>query len=252
MTTYDTQFYKNQKEGSKQSAQKIVPFIVNLLHPQSVVDVGCGVGTWLSVFKNHKVTNILGIDGSYVDRKQLLINESEFLPKNLTEPIEVGKRFDLAISLEVAEHLPNDKAEQFVTSLTKLASVVLFSAAIPGQGGVHHVNEQWPDYWFKLFAKRNYVPIDCVRMHFWDDEKVQYWYTQNILLYVDKTYKASNHNLFDKINSSSLGKGGEPFSLVHPRMYSVVHPQLIPVDKVDPKNTIILLIKTIKKVLRIY
>ena len=103
--------------------------------------------------------------------------------RDLTQRIDVNRRFDLAICLEVAEHLPRQSAELLVTSLCAFSDAVLFSAASPGQGGTHHINEQWPNYWAELFSRRNFGGVDCLRPLLWENEAVAPYYRQNIILY---------------------------------------------------------------------
>lgn len=182
-TSYTQSFYSAQQGGSRRSAEVVVPLVMALVGPASIVDVGCGVGTWLSVFHQHGVQEFLGLDGHYVDRTMLQIPESHFQPYDLKQPLQLDQTFDLAMSLEVAEHLPETCAETFVESLTRLAPIVLFSAAIPHQGGTHHVNEQWPEYWAAIFEKRGYQVIDGLRSHIWNNQNVDWCYAQNILLY---------------------------------------------------------------------
>ena len=143
---YNRGFYMGQSAGSLESARQIVPIVLHLIRPKKVVDVGCGLGTWLSVFAEAGITDYLGVDGSYVPADMLLIPRDRFLAHDLTQPLQLPDRYDLAVSLEVAEHLPASCAEAFVESLTNLAPVVFFSAAVPFQGGTTHVNEQWPEY----------------------------------------------------------------------------------------------------------
>ena len=150
---YDEKFFRNLEKGSLQSAKEIVPLVVRFLQPASVVDVGCGTGAWLSVFKEQGIRDILGVDGDYVNLDSMFIPKEAFQPHDLTRPLKINRKFDLVVSLEVAEHLPSNCAETFVESLTGLGSVVIFSAAIPYQGGQNHVNEQWQDYWKKLFNR---------------------------------------------------------------------------------------------------
>ena len=128
------------------SAKEVVPHILELLRPESVVDVGCGVGSWLAVFREHGIEAFLGVDGAYVDGDLLQIPLEKFLPPDLSKPLQLDRRFDLAVSLEVAEHLPEECAATFVASLVALAPVVAFSAAISHQGGHQNVNEQWPGH----------------------------------------------------------------------------------------------------------
>ncbi|MGH9343269.1 MAG: methyltransferase domain-containing protein, partial [Terriglobia bacterium] len=181
-TEYTKEFYEHNWEGSLKSAQEVIPIVLEFVQPKRVVELGCGIAPWLSVLKSCGVEDVLGVDGDYVDRKELLIPADRFLAFNLEQPFQTERDFDLAISLEVAEHLPRSCAEPFVESLTKLAPVVLFSAAIPFQGGTHHVNEQWPDFWADIFRTHDYVTIDCLRKRIWQNENVEWWYAQNILI----------------------------------------------------------------------
>ncbi|MGA9752032.1 MAG: class I SAM-dependent methyltransferase [Acidobacteriota bacterium] len=180
---YGVDFYSNQQAGSHRSAQRLVPWLCDLLRPKSVLDVGCGVGTWLRAFKETGIEDFLGLDGEYVRRDQLQIPAAQFLAQDLTLPFRLDRKFDLVVSLEVAEHLPPEAARGFVASLCAHAPFVLFSAAIPGQGGTHHVNEQWPGYWIDLFADCSFALHDCIRPMLWTDDEVEFWYAQNALLF---------------------------------------------------------------------
>lgn len=215
MHEYSGEFYDDQEAGSLRSAREIVPLILDWIQPKSVLDVGCGTGTWLSVFQQHGVREILGLDGDYVDRKRLLIPIDRFRACDLTEPPNLSGEFDLVMSLEVAEHLPAQHADTFINKLTGFGPAVLFSAAIPFQGGEHHVNEQWPDYWNAKFVARNFVPIDCIRRRIWDDENVEWWYAQNIILYVNGDLIERYPRLLEERAKSDA----PPRSLVHPRKY---------------------------------
>ncbi|UCH88192.1 MAG: class I SAM-dependent methyltransferase [Thermoplasmata archaeon] len=215
MSEYDSDFYKHHQEMSASSAGEIVPLVLELVRPKRVVDVGCGLGTWLSVFRKNGIEDILGIDGEWVDPKMLLIPEDKFRRANLKEPLKLDRTFDLVVSLEVAEHLPEEHAETFVSSLTGLGPVILFSAAIPFQGGQNHVNEQWPEYWQKLFKRQNFVIVDCLRKLIWNNEKVEYWYAQNIFIYVKKSYLKSNKKLHEEWKTTDTSR----LSVVHPQMY---------------------------------
>lgn len=182
MVKYRKAFYESLESPALESAREVVPFLIQLFKPASVVDVGCGTGEWLSVFRELGVEEILGIDFHTGDL--LKIPQSSFQQRNLAEPFTLPTAFDLAVSLEVGEHLPPESAEAFIGSITKLAPVVLFSGAIPSQGGTGHVNERWPEYWAAHFEKFDFVPVDCIRPRFWDDEKVACYYAQNTILYV--------------------------------------------------------------------
>ena len=215
MTLYDREFYAQELQGSLDSARAIVPCILKYIQPRSVVDIGCGVATWLSVFKEHGVGEILGVDGGYVDRTLLLIPESEFLAHDLTRPLRMARTFDLAVSLEVAEHLPAESAGMLVQTLTQLAPVVLFSAAIPLQGGLHHVNEQWPVYWADRFAERGFQVVDCLRRDIWNLPGIKPHYAQNAFFYVN----ADRLSDFPALQVGADGSGELPLPLVHPGIF---------------------------------
>src|SRR5262249_55182581 len=151
--------------------------------PRSVVDLGCGSGIWLEVFERHGVSDYLGIDGDWVPGDRLHIPESQFLSARLDKPLRVNRSFDLAVTLEVAEHLPERASGRFVRTVVRLAPCVLFSAAIPHQRGFHHLNEQWPDYWADHFRKHGYVAVDAIRPLIWSNPEVVPYYRQNILLF---------------------------------------------------------------------
>jgi len=185
---YTTRFFQNLRESSRRSAKAIVPLVLELIRPRNVLDVGCGEGVWLSVFKEHGVEDVWGVDGDYVDRSALEIPEERFIALDLRESLCLQGHFDLVVSLEVAEHLPFACAEGFVESLTNHGRIVLFSAAIPYQGGVDHINEQWQDYWAQLFRRQDYVAIDCIRGKVWDNPNVEWWYAQNTILYAKQDY----------------------------------------------------------------
>ena len=185
---YNDAFYAPFTETSTASARVIVPEIISLLNPVSVVDVGCGEGVWLSVFREHGVTRTFGIDGDHVNRERLRIPLQSFAVHDLSQPFELSETFSLVVSLEVAEHLPASSAETFVRSLAALGDAVLFSAAVPYQSGIHHVNLQWQDYWATLFEARGYAAVDVIRPLVWRNDSVSFFYRQNVLLFVERTY----------------------------------------------------------------
>jgi hypothetical protein len=159
------------------------------------VDVGCGVGTWLRAFRENGSRTVRGLDGSYVEPSQLNIDSSDFTAVDLARPFEIDSTFDLAICLEVAEHLTRSHSAHLVDALTRAAPVVLFSAAVPGQGGTGHVNEQWPEYWRDLFDSRGFAMLDVVRPRIREDRRVKWWYRQNLVLFADDAALAAHQEL---------------------------------------------------------
>ncbi len=217
---YTSGFYFDQAERSLRSARIIISILDEYFSPQSVVDVGCGLGTWLLPFLEQGV-DVVGLDGDYVRPDLLYIPKDRFISRDLTKCFaNVGRRFDLAMSLEVAEHLPKSCGERFVKELTSLSDVVLFSAAVPGQGGTNHINEQWQSYWSQIFKQEGYVCLDLIRPRIWGDEEVDFWYRHGVLLYVRDDKKTSYFRGSD-LRSSPLF-----LDIVHPRRFEITTKRL--------------------------
>lgn len=181
---YDQDFFAQQREVSARSAAVVAPRVCEWVRPASVVDVGCGIGAWLAAFREQGVRDVVGLDGHYVDRQKLLFPVEAFTPADLENPPPLGRHFDLAVCLEVVEHLPRSVGERLIRYLADLAPVILFSAAVPGQPGTHHVGAEWPDRWQGKFAALGYVALDPIRPLIWHDERVALHYRQNLLLFV--------------------------------------------------------------------
>jgi hypothetical protein len=190
--TYGAEFYARQAPGSLRSARVVAALVAELIRPHSVVDVGCGLGGWLLAFAENSATELRGIDGNHVDRSKLYFDPSCFTAVNLAQPFRIDGRFDLAICIEVAEHVPHAHSQDLVDALCDAAPVVLFSAAIPGQGGTGHVNEQWPEYWQQRFRTCGFRMFDEIRPRVREDLRVCWWYRQNLVLYVNDTGLAAH------------------------------------------------------------
>jgi SAM-dependent methyltransferase len=162
---------------------EVAPIIMDMLKPKSILDVGCGLGTWLKAFQGLGVKDCLGVDGNHVDRSMLKMDAQFFHAQNLAEKWNLNRRFDLVISLEVAEHLSHEHADMFVRTLVNHADRVIFSAAIPGQGGQNHLNEQWLSYWEQKFSTHDFVLYDVLRPKIWNNPHIEVWYKQNMVLF---------------------------------------------------------------------
>lgn len=182
--------------------QEIVPIVIGMTKPTSVLDVGCGTGTWLNVFASHGIADYIGVDSPDVPVYKLHIPVQKFTGADLRKPLKLDRHFDLVLSLEVAEHLPPDCADAHIESLIRHGNVILFSAAIPGQGGQNHLNEQWPSWWQEKFRRHGFYFHDVIRPLIWDNEKVDYWYRQNIFL----------------VNRQKEGAVENIMNVVHPRL----------------------------------
>lgn len=209
-------------ESTQTSALEIVPDVIKLVQPKSVIDLGCGIGIWLSVFKKLGVEDVIGVDGDWVDKKRLKIPKECFISADLRQPFNLEKQFDLAVSVETAEHLPIESAEHFVDSLVKLAPVVLFSAAAPLVPGNMHINCQWPSYWVKHFDARGYITIDCIREKVWSSEKVMWCYSQGILVFVRKEVLKD----YLLLEIENLQSNLPQLDVIHPKCYLKLVKQL--------------------------
>ena len=192
-TDYSRKFYRARDHGSLISARHVVSEIVPLLKPKSVVDVGCGTGAWLRAFKEMGVTHVHGFDGDWIRPEMLMIDTGEFSAIDFTSlsHFTFDRTYDLTVSVEVAEHLPSQFADRFIGLLTSVAPVILFSAAVPLQGGTGHVNEQWPSYWVPKFDSHGFRMIDSLRWKIWTNPEIEWWYRRNLMLFVQRDLLSS-------------------------------------------------------------
>ena len=201
---YNSDFYDYIDDGSRASARAVAPLMLAEMRIDSLLDVGAGHGAWAAEWLAAGVAEVIAVDGAYVAMDRLAIPATRFRSHDLSTPLDLGRRFDLVESLEVAEHLPSDKAGMFVDTLTRHGDVVLFSAAVPHQGGEHHVNEQPPEYWRRHFAARGYDAFDWLRCRIADQAQVKPWYRFNTFIYANV---AGQVRLSDSILESRVEDG---------------------------------------------
>lgn len=183
---YSGDFYSYIDAGSRRSARVVAGLLLPEMTIDSLLDVGAGHGAWAAEWLAAGVKNVLAVDGDYVRPDQLAVPKKNFRAHDLATPLDLKKRFDLVQTLEVAEHLPEDKADLFVDNLIRHGDVILFSAAVPHQGGEHHVNEQPPEYWRQKFAVRGYRAFDFLRPRLEGRGEVMPWYRFNSYIYVNE------------------------------------------------------------------
>lgn len=193
--------HDNKNLHNLESPKLIVPEVLKFISPKSVVDIGCGLGNFLHVFKKNGVEEILGVNGPWVEKELLFkyINTNEFLESDLEKDLTLDKKYDLAVNLEVAEHLDEKAADTIVKTLVNAGEVILFSAAIPFQGGQKHINEQPLSYWEEKFSKHGYVIHDIIRSHIWEHEKIPFWYRQNMVFIAPKEFAFKNNPTYNQI-----------------------------------------------------
>ena len=189
-----------------QGPQVALPIILEATHAKSVLDIGCGTGFWLKAALDAGLTDVFGLDGVPIDPKELLIPGSLFKVQDFTAPFFLGRKYDLVLCLEVAEHLPEKYASTLIKSLTAHSDTIVFSAACPDQEGQNHLNCQWPTYWQKLFNDCGFACFDELRDLIWQDDRIEPWYRQNI---------------FIARRADKIAAGEEP------RLKSMVHPEII-------------------------
>ncbi len=197
---YNEPYYRSISDGSRRSAAVVMPMVQDMQRLASVVDFGCGSGEWLSILPSLGVTDYIGVDGDWCRW-----TNPWFRVGDLRKPIDLDRKFDLVISVEVAEHLPESAAETYIETLCRHGDRILFSAGVPCQIGTDHINLQWPTYWSALFRKHGFGCSDVLRIALWENTDVEWWYRQN-LLYVTKG--ESSH---------------EPMRLVHPELLKFVY-----------------------------
>ena len=210
---YTVDFY--QDTASVKSAEHVFASLPIELKTSTVADFGCGQGYWLAAAEDIGANELYGFDGDWVDRSHLHSQNINYQVADFASAMPMlDRRFDMAISVEVAEHLPAGKAEDFVQLLCSASDTVLFSAAIKHQGGNSHVNEQWQAYWIEQFSHCGYTCFDVIRPKIWDNENVLWWYRQNIFLFINDKNKA-----IDRTNLHAAQP--YPFNLVHPNNYDL-------------------------------
>jgi hypothetical protein len=195
-----------------ESAVAFWPIVMPLLgSPKSAVDFGAGSCDWLAALRDFSpAIDCVGVDHPNVPTDAIHIPIENFIHADLCQPVDLGRRFDLAICLEVAEHLPSSAAQTLVDTLTRHADLILFSAAIPGQRGKDHINLQWPHYWIERFAASGHQCHDIVRPLIWNEPRIKHWYRQNTFLF----------SLAPLAFKPLADWGGAP--IVHPILYEKV------------------------------
>jgi SAM-dependent methyltransferase len=209
---YDADYYAEIAPTARRSAGIIAPLLCDRFHPRSVLDVGCSKGYFLDAFRERGATETVGVDAPF--GQEAAVRGHEFIPVDLEhQRLDLGRRFDLVICLEVAEHLSPERGPTLVEDLVRHGGVVAFSAAIPQQSGHGHINERPQSYWAAEFAKHGRYPHDLIRLQVWNDSRVDWWYAQNLLIYLPEPSR-------DPV----------PLDLVHYRM----NPHVMPVPDYTP------------------
>jgi SAM-dependent methyltransferase len=223
---YPAEWHRLYGDKTGESARRILPGLIARFGATSLVEVGCGNGHWTQAAIEAGVEDWRVVDGPWNNRDHLLVDKARFTEADLSRPLNLGRRFDMALCLEVAEHVQEASADVLVTSLTAASDLVVFGAAIPFQGGHGHINEQWPSWWRDRFTAQGYRAFDLVRPLHWHDAAIHYWYRQNMFVYVresradllDKAGPASDIALFDAVHPEKFLEVASYESLVLKRL----------------------------------
>ena len=200
------------KESTRYAATAVRAILEQWFDFQSILDLGCGTGNWLHCLSTGSNRTIQGLEMEIFDDATLSIPSSLILHLDLGRHVNLHRRFDLALCLEVAEHLDPACASTIVENCVRHSDIVLFSAALPGQQGLRHLNERPAEYWEDLFARHDYAVLDRIRPLIWNDPQIPIWYRQNLLLYARRSSE-----VFPGIDARSRATARPmPLSLAHP------------------------------------
>ncbi|MGA8331825.1 MAG: methyltransferase domain-containing protein [Mycobacterium sp.] len=218
---YDVEFFDNVTGSAGKSAS---PFLASVVHvaldgtpPTSVLDVGCGPGVWLAEWRRMGVQDVVGVDGDYVPTEALAIPASAFRPIDISQPFDLQQRFDLVECLEVAEHVPQAHSETLVDNLCRHGDLIMFSAAIPGQGGRFHVNEQPYEYWRAKFGARGYAVYDSARRPVIGLKEIEPWYRFNTFLFANEV----GRQRLSHIARREIVEASRPLEILAPWQWSL-------------------------------
>ena len=185
---YNSNYYEENVEGpAVGSAGRIADSILNDFKARSVIDVGCGTGALLEALRD-KGCEVFGLEYAEAALRYCRARRLDVAKFDLERSVLNDNRtFDVAVSMEVAEHLPEKVADRYVDLLTCLSRVVVLTAAPPGQGGTDHVNEQPPSYWITRFRHRGFAHAEELSERWHQRWKaagdVESWYYKNLMIF---------------------------------------------------------------------
>jgi hypothetical protein len=177
--------------------------IIKEYQPKQIIDFGCGTGALAKAFACLGV-QVQAIDG-YSEPDFSTHDNIRFTKLDLNDIDAVHEflkqfdaKFDLAISIEVAEHLNPAVSSSFIEWMTSVADVIVFSAAVPSQDGDGHINCRSRSDWYQFIKKYDFTIADTLRQHFISNPNLGLWHKFNVVDYVQKdTAFAKRINLFE-------------------------------------------------------
>jgi glycosyltransferase involved in cell wall biosynthesis/SAM-dependent methyltransferase len=208
---YPVEEHRRFAADTRCGAVVVTNILERWLDLRTVLDLGCGTGTWLRVLQSGGRRQVFGVDIEVVDPADLEVDPDLILTADVGRKLDLHQRYDLVVCLEVAEHIDAQFADTVVDNCVRHADLVLFSAALPGQQGFNHVNEQPPRYWAERFQRHGYIVLDLIRPLIWDDPQIPVWYRQNMLLFAK-----DGSSQLDALHAKAEAAASFPLAVAHP------------------------------------
>ena len=181
---YDPEFFDYTISSELGSSPDVAGILIKYYNPRSVIDIGCGCGIYIKAFHDLGIEDVIGYDGSKHAIERGLL-PAKMIMHDLREPLCINRKYDLCLCIEVAEHIENEYSKQLVETLVNASDIVFFTAAAPGQGGLHHVNEQPFKFWEEIFRsfgfQKDHLTEEVRKKMI--DRGVVYWITKNAVIY---------------------------------------------------------------------
>lgn len=182
-------------EKRKVNARKVLQPVFGILGvPNSFLDIGGGAGSWCAAAKNLGVQRVRLVDACPPNQVIPELSQEEQVQANLEEGIPNQGQFDLVICIEVIEHLTDHAASRLIKQMTSFSNFILFSAAIPGQGGIGHISERLHEYWHNKFSQFKFDKYDVIRPMLISRSDISSIHRQNLFIYAKKE---CSHSLAD-------------------------------------------------------
>lgn len=217
---YDQEFYDTIRRGARRSVEATMPYLIEHLHldgTERVLDVGCGEGWWADGFASLGCT-VVGVDSGRTSHRP---DTFQFVDQSLDDPLPLGP-FDVVVCLEVLEHVRAGLAYNVISQIRERTDCLLFSAAIPGQGGTGHINERRTSDWAARLHGAGFAVSGALRWYLWGNEDIENWYQQNMLVAIPQVLDLDDpphraEGLFPPNVPEAMAR---PHDVVHPVLFN--------------------------------